>query len=385
MYKRSLETKLKELVLGYPVITLNGPRQSGKTTLVRSTFPNKPYVNFENLSVLERAMADPMGFLEKYPEGAIFDEIQRAPKLLSYIQVVVDEKNKKGMFILTGSHQLSLHASIAQSLAGRTAILSLLPMSIAELKIAGFSFPIDEILLKGGYPRIFKENLEPGMVYKSYLQTYIERDLRQLINIKDLSKFQKFLKLLAGRIGQIINFESLANDADVSSKTIKEWIGVLEASFVIFQLRPYFENFGKRVIKSPKIYFQDVGLASYLLNIENINQINRDPLRGNLIENLIILELMKYRFNIGKDANLYFFRDTRGNEVDVLFKKASSLIPIEIKSAKTFRKEFLKNLMFFHKTSKRSSKGFVVYLGKEEQRIKDFHLINYQNATKALL
>lgn len=385
MYSRLIATELEALAKKYPIVTVTGPRQSGKTTLVQYTFPNKPYANLEALDIQEMARIDPRAFLAQYPEGAILDEIQRVPSLLSYIQIIVDERQKKGMFILTGSHQLELHQAITQSLAGRTALLNLLPMSLAELSQAGIHISLDEVLLKGGYPRIYKDQLDPTKAYRNYFQTYIERDLRQLINIKDLTQFQRFVRTCAGRVGQLLNLEGIGNDVGVSSNTIKEWISILEASFILIRLQPYFENFGKRIIKSPKLYFTDVGLVSYLLGIENIEQIKRDPLRGNLVENLIVLELIKSRLNSGLDPQLYFFRDAQGHEVDLIFQSGNKLIPIEIKAAQTFNQEFLKNLEFFQNlVEDRCKGGYIIYAGTQEQTIKSFKLLNYSHAAQAI-
>ncbi|MBS0622204.1 MAG: ATP-binding protein [Verrucomicrobia bacterium] len=385
MYHRSITAELEALALSYPVVTIMGPRQSGKTTLVRHTFPNKSYVNLEAIDTQEMAHNDPRGFLEHYPEGAILDEIQRVPTLLSYIQLIVDESQKKGMFILTGSHQLELHQAVTQSLAGRTALLELLPLSLVELADAGIDTSLDEVLLKGGYPRIYKDQLDPTKAYRNYFQTYVERDLRQLIRVKDLVQFQRFVRLCAGRVGQLLNLESLGNDVGISSPTVKEWISILEASYILIRLQPYFENFGKRVVKAPKLYFTDVGLASYLLGIENSAQMARDPLRGNLVENLVVLELMKGRLNKGLDPQLYYFRDAHGHEVDLLFQTGHQLVPIEIKAAKTFHSAFLKNLEFFHKlTEERCNRGFLIYGGVQEQAIGPFHLLNYAHAARAV-
>ena len=382
MYKRLMENEVLEASKGYPIITLLGPRQSGKTTLVRKVFPEKKYYNLEALDTRELALQDPRKFLDNLKEGAILDEIQNAPELLSYIQVYVDEANKNGLFILTGSHQLQLHQAISQSLAGRTAIFTLLPMSIEELLHAGFNFSLDQYLLNGGYPRIHKEGLNPTQTYRSYYQSYIERDLRQLINLKDLSQFQNFLKICVGRVGQLLNYESLANDTGVSGATIKNWISILEASFVLFRLVPFYENFGKRHIKSPKIYFTDVGFASYLLGIEDEKQMQRDPLRGHLVENLVIVELMKMRLNKGLDPNLYFFRDTAGNEVDLLVQKGRQLIAVEIKASQTYNSSLLKNLKYFLKLAKEKVlSSYLVYAGDAEQKVGDIDLINYLNCS----
>lgn len=385
MFKRDIQNELKKSAKNFPVVTVMGPRQSGKTTLVRSIFPQKPYANLEDLDVRELAETDPRGFLEEYPDGAILDEVQRVPSLLSYIQVIVDEKKQKGQFILTGSHQIELHEAISQSLAGRTDLLSMFPMTINELKGAGIDMSIDEYLLYGFYPQIYKEDLNPTKVYRAYVKTYLERDVRRLINIKNLNLFQRFIKLCAGRAGQLLNTNSLANEVGVSSHTIQEWLSVLQASYLIVLLQPYFENFGKRVIKSAKLYFTDVGLLSYLLGIENIKQMSRDPLRGHLVENLVIMELIKARSNQGLEPQLYFYRDNQKNEVDVIFQKGHELVPIEIKSAKTFNQEFLKNLQFFQKITKgRSDRGFVIYCGEKEQNLHSNRLINFKKSSLSL-
>jgi len=383
MIKRELEKTLKKLIKKYPIVTLMGPRQSGKTTLAKSCFPKKPYCSLEDIDTRQFAEQDPRGFLARYPNGAILDEIQQAPFLLSYIQTIVDNDKRKGLFILTGSHQLQLSQGVSQSLAGRTALLTLLPLTLAELFKSSFNDEIDEQLVKGFYPGVYDNDLEPVVAYRSYLQTYIERDLRQLINIKDLSTFQRFLKLCAGRIGQILNKHSLANEVGVSSTTIESWISMLEASHIIIRLQPYFENLGKRIVKSPKLYFTDTGLASYLLDIHDARQMNRDPLRGNLIENLVFLELVKHSFNQGLDHQLYYFRDQHQNEVDFIHKSGSSLVPIEVKSAKTFHPEFLRGIEFFASIAKKKfSKGFVVYTGEHEQNIKNIKVLNYKNISK---
>jgi predicted AAA+ superfamily ATPase len=381
MFKREIETELQQLATDYPVITIIGPRQSGKTTLVQTSFPKKEYVNLEAPDIRELADTDPRGFLEKYPDGAILDEIQRVPKLLSYIQTIVDNDKRKGLFILTGSHQLELHQAISQSLAGRTALLTLLPMSLDELLKAGIDLSLDAVLIKGGFPRIYKDNLDPTKANRNYFQTYVERDLRQLINVKNLAQFERFIRICAGRIGQVLNMEEIGGEIGIASNTVKEWISILEASFIVFRLQPYFENFGKRIIKSPKLFFTDVGLATYLLGIENEIQISRDPLRGHLIENLVVLELLKWRLNHGLDPQLYYYRDVQKNEVDVIFKDGNNLIPIEIKASKTFNPEFLKKLHFFQKlVGKRAPKGYLIYNGEQEQAIHSIELLNYKRS-----
>lgn len=385
MFERKLTSYIKKLAKKYPVVTLMGPRQSGKTTLVRAAFPEKPYVNLEDSENRALATIDPKSFMEKYKQGAILDEIQRVPALLSYIQVLVDVADQKGLFILTGSHQAELHSVIAQSLAGRTSLLRLLPLSLQELRKATFQDSIEEIILQGGYPRIYKERLSIANAYSSYFQTYVERDVRQILQVKDILVFERFIKLLAGRVGQIVNYSSLAADVGVSSITIREWISVLEATYIIVRLEPYFENFGKRTIKSPKVYFTDTGLACFLLGIEEVEQLRQDSLYGSLFENWVVLELIKARYNQGKDPHLYFYRNVSGKEVDLLFQQGSRLVPIEIKSGKTFSSTFLSGLKYFHKeASARASGGVLIYGGDQLQKVDPFQLYPAERCSEIL-
>lgn len=375
--QKELESSAKQL----PIVTVLGPRQSGKTTLVRQTFPNKPYVNMESIHVREFAVNDPVAFLGQFPDGAILDEIQEAPSLLSYIQVRIDESKRKGEFILTSSHQIELHHAGSQSLAGRTAVLHLLPMSIEELLMAGIDKPLDVTLFEGGYPRVHLDHLDPTKTYASYVRTYLERDVRMILQVQNLGLFQKFIILCASRVGQIFNKESIAGEVGVSAKTIGNWLSILEACYIIYRLPPYFESFGKRVVKSPKIYFCDVGLVAYLLGIESVEQMARDPLRGNLFENLIVNELMKARFNRGLDPRLTFFQVAGRNEVDVLYQKGHQLIPIEIKSSMTFNSSFLSGIHNFRKIAQeKCAEGYVVYGGVEEGKVGIDSMINYRHA-----
>jgi predicted AAA+ superfamily ATPase len=369
--------ELLEAAGEYPVVTVFGPRQSGKTTLAQMTFPNKLYFSLEDPDLRMAAETDPRGFLANLPDGGVLDEIQRLPQLLSYIQGIVDRVKKSGIFILTGSHQPELHQSVSQSLAGRTAVMTLLPFSLTELRNYRKDWEPFELIVNGAYPRLHEEGLKPARFFNGYLQTYIERDVRALINLKDLRPFQQFLTLLAGRIGQIINYTSLSNDVGVSATTIKNWISVLKASFVVFELPPFFENIRKRVVKSPKIYFSDVGLASYLLGIETSDQMFRDPLRGGFYENLVILEILKTRLNCGKRPDLFFYRDTHGNEVDLVIKQGRKLIPLEIKSAATFTPDFLKGIDRFGKMAgDRCTPGFILYNGNEQYTLRGTRVIN---------
>lgn len=381
LIKRELEPELKSSAKQYPVVTITGPRQSGKTTLARRAFPRYRYVNLEEPDTRELAQSDPRAFLSGAEKGMILDEIQRVPELLSYIQGIVDNRKKKGQFILTGSRNFELMESVTQSLAGRTAILNLLPLSIAELKRTKLDNVVDQYLLKGFYPRVYAEKLDPYKAYRNYFQTYIERDLRSLISVKDLRAFQKFVTLCAGRVGQIFNASALSSEVGVSVPTISSWVSILQESYIVFLLPPYFTNVSKRLIRSPKIYFYDVGLAVYLLGIENLTQMSRDPLRGPLFENMVIVELMKHRFNGGLDHGLYFFRDDKQHEADVIIPFGTDLVAIEIKSSLTFHQDFLKGLKhirnFFKKKTVRS---IVVYAGTETQSGDEFSLLNYQDA-----
>lgn len=385
MIKRIIEDVLKNLANQYPVVTITGPRQSGKTTLIRNVFANKQYVNLESPDIRQFAVNDPKGFLAQY-NNAILDEIQRAPELLSYIQPIVDENKEQGQFIITGSQQFEVLNNISQSLAGRTALLKLLPFSISEIKNIVDVSLTNKLIYTGFYPRIYDMNLDPHQAIGDYIVTYVERDIRQLISIKDLNLFEKFLKLCAGRIGQLLNFQGLANDVGVSHTTVKSWISILEASYIIFLLPPWYNNFSKRLVKSPKLYFYDVGLASYLLGIENEKQVFRDPLRGNLFENLVVAEVLKYRFNKGKKSNLYFYRDSTGLEIDLIYETGRNIYPIEIKSGATISEDFFKNLTKFIKFDRLDIPygGAIFYGGNEIQERTDFKIYPVSKTTELL-
>ena len=319
MVEREITSRLVALFQQYPFVTVTGPRQSGKTTLCRSVFPDLAYVNLEAPDQREFAESDPRAFLARLSEGAILDEIQRVPSLLSYLQVIADEQRRNSLFVLTGSEQFRLSDAINQSLAGRTALLRLLPFSLAERQLIGASGEVDDILFSGFYPRIHDQGLDPRQALGDYFETYVERDVRQLSEIRNLSSFQRFVRLCAGRVGQVVNLSSLGADAGVTHTTAREWLTVLEASYIIFQLQPYRSNVRKRLVKSPKLYFYDVGLASYLIGIENAKQIATHPLRGPLFENVVVIEALKHRFNRGNQPNLSFFRNERGLECDLLY------------------------------------------------------------------
>lgn len=383
MFKRELTESLKGMAQKYPVVTLIGPRQSGKTTLACQTFPEYRYVNLEQTSMRLMAKEDPRGFLASNPPPLIIDEVQRCPELLSEIQVVSDSLNRNGAFILTGSQQLTLMQGVSQTLAGRTSILTLLPLSLRELALAGIEQKRDECLYFGGMPRIFDSNIEPNIYYRDYFRTYVERDVRDLIRIRDFDRFDIFVKLLAGRVGQILNTSSLAADVGVSNKTIAEWISVLEISNVVFKLRPWFGNVGKRLTKSPKIYFTDTGLAARLLGIETPEQVARDPLHGNLFENLVILETLKSAWNQNMPTEFFYFRTESGTELDLLFKSEGCWNAVEIKSSSTVNTDYFKN---FTKVASipefESMKKILVYSGDNIENFKGCRCVNYKDAGK---
>ena len=385
MIQREIQQQLLKLAAMYPVVTITGPRQSGKTTLAKMTFPQYRYVSLENFDIRQMAEADPRGFLKSYAPPVIFDEIQRVPKLLSFIQTAVDEDKSYGQYILTGSHQPALGAGVSQSLAGRTGILQLLPLSISEMTASGIIQERDQYLYSGFMPRLYDTTLDPKNLYRDYFSTYVEKDVRQMLNIKDLSQFETFVKLLAGRVGQLVNMASLAGDVGVSSQTLAQWLSVLEASFIVFQLPGYYENFGKRLIKSKKLYFTEVGLATWLLGINSPEQVARDPLFGGLFENMVVIEALKQRFNTGETAELYFIRDSQGLEADLLFRKNNqTLIPVEIKGGMTWNKDFCKNLLKFRKLSEKFQPGFVIYSGDLTPEIDGIRFLNFKDTGTAV-
>jgi hypothetical protein len=377
MFPREAEDCLRTLAQGYPLVALTGPRQSGKTTLARAVFPDLPYVSLENPVQLEFAETDPQGFFSKYAEGAVIDEAQRSPSLFQWLQGVVDMARKPGHFILTGSQQFGLMSGITQSLAGRVALLNLLPFSATELKgVDRLPAEIDDMLFQGAYPPIYDRGLEPSIWYANYVQTYLERDVRQLINVRDLGQFQKFLRLCAGRSGQLLNLSALGDEAGVSHNTARDWISVLEASFIVFRLPPFYRNYNKRLVKTPKLYFYDVGLVSWLLGIERSGQVGTHPLRGALFETWVVGEFMKKRLNSGRPANLSFWRDRAGHEIDLLVPDDAKVRPIEIKSGATINRDALRGLgKWAEVAGAEAGRPALIYAGSEMQQRGDVDIL----------
>ena len=338
--EREITPSLTRLFGQYPVVTVTGPRQSGKTTLCRAAFPHLAYFNLEAPDQRAFAESDPRGFLAQAGDGAILDEVQNVPELLSYIQVEVDERDRNGLFVLTGSEQFRLSRAISQSLAGRTALLRLLPFSLAERARTGSNMAIDEVIFSGFYPRILDQGLDPRQALGDYFETYVERDVRRSNEIRNISGFRTFVRLCAGRVGQLVNVSSLGSDAGVSHTTAREWLTILEASYIVFRLQPYHANIRKRLTKAPKLYFYDVGLASYLIGIEDARQVTTHPLRGSLFENVVVIEALKHRLNRGHQPNLWFFRDSSGLECDLLLEAGRGMAAIEAKSGSTVSGDF---------------------------------------------
>lgn len=376
MITRDIAPLAARLAAQYPVLTLTGPRQSGKTTLCRSLFAGKPYVTLEDPDIRRFAEDDPRGFLKGYEGGAIIDEIQRAPQLPSYLQGLVDADASPGRFILTGSHQFELMSQVSQSLAGRTAVLRLLPFSLAEVARVHPVPPLAQTMLTGFYPRIHDRGLDPSQALGDYFATYVDRDLRQLAAVHDLQRFERFVRLCAGRIGQLVNLTSLGNDAGVSHATARAWIDLLQTSYILHVLPPWFTNTSKRLVKSPKLYFHDVGLACWLLGLRTAEQVSRDPLYGSLFENLIVIEALKTRFNQGESAEMYFYRDATGNEVDLLLPSGRQFRAVEIKAGATVNADYFRGLNGFSAAFPQVLEGgSVVYGGDAAQSRGDWPVI----------
>ena len=383
MIDRLLKNELLRLSSSFSVVLLTGPRQSGKTTLCKSAFADYEYITLENLDIRLMVQSDPLGFLNNHRQGLIIDEAQHLPELFSYLQVVVDE-HKDYRYILTGSSNFSLLEKISQSLAGRAAILRLAPLSIPEL--VGFDLTdTDELMLKGFYPGVWGDGKEPYDVYSNYYATYIERDLRQLTNVRNLGAFQQFVRLLAGAVGCEFNAAKFANAIGVDLKTIQSWLNILEASYIVFKLQPYYNNIGKRIVKSQKVYFYDVGLASYLLSIENTTQLSVHPLRGNLFENMVVAEFVKRRLNMGRAPKLYFYRDASQKEVNLIEETAyNSFAAYEIKSAKRYSDEFAKGLNYLTQLYPEGCKErYVLYDGESEITSEKVSYLNFRTILKS--
>jgi len=383
MIKREISDKIKELSSKYPVIQITGPRQSGKTTLVKELFSDYEYKNLENLDQRLIAEEDPKRFLALGSgKKMIIDEVQEVPSLMSYIQTEVDEQKINSQFVITGSQNFKIAETVSQSLAGRVAIFELLPFSYSEISSTKFgSLSTEELVYTGFFPGIYKQNISPIDFYRNFTNTYVTKDVRQIKNIGNLSTFQRFLGLLAGRVGQVLNMSSLANDTGISAKTIEQWLSLLEASYLIIRLQPYFENTSKRLIKSPKIYFTDTGLVCYLLGIDSKEELEKHFIYGSLFENFVILDKLKHIFNSGENSRLYFWRDNKGVEVDLIEDRGLDKNLIEIKSSKTFNIDFVKNIKSVRKVleDRYTLNSYIVYDGDVEQEIHDSKIVNWRH------
>ena len=379
MLNRIIESKLLEMATKFPVIAITGPRQSGKTTLCKKLFKDYRYVSLENPDNKEFALSDPKGFLEEYNDNVIIDEVQNAPELFSYIQGIVDESKKTGQYILTGSQNFLLLEKISQTLAGRIYIYHLLPFSYSELNVKYKQVLLTHIF-KGGYPRIYDKDIHPSDFFPSYIQTYLERDVRTILNIKDINKFGMFVKICAGRIEQIFNSSNIANELGIDHKTVISWLSILEASCIVYRLQPWHTNFNKRTIKSPKIYFYDTGLACYLLGLKKESELKLHFAKGSLFENYVITEHLKNRLNIGLQLSSYFWRDSSGNEIDLLVEEAKTLKIVEIKSGKTIKTDFFKGLNKFEKLANNFIvKKLLVYGGNESQKRSHVQILSWKD------
>ncbi len=381
MFVRDIQDLLRYYGKQFRSVMLVGPRQSGKTTLAKMVFPTKKYVSLENPDERNLALNDPKAFLNRFPNGAILDEVQRAPELLNYLQEILDNTTEDGLFILTGSNNLLLQENVSQTLAGRIGVLDLYPLSYRELQNKEREYTLNELILRGFYPEIHQKNRNPALWYQSYLRTYVERDVRQIKNIDNAMLFFKFLRLCAGRVGQTVNMTALSNECGIDVKTVESWLSVLEKTFVIKMLPAYFNNFNKRLVKLPKLYFVDTGLACSLLSIKKESELDVSHFRGSLVENLIIMEFMKNNANLNLGQQFYFWRDNKGLEIDLIVQSANQLIATEIKSAQTFSSDFIKGLKKFNALSGEPG-GLLIYDGEMEFTSHD--LIKVANWKSAL-
>ncbi len=385
MFKRDIEERLRYFATKLPVVTILGPRQSGKTTIAKATFPEHTYISFEDIDRRSFATDDPRRFLREYENehGLILDEIQHVPDLLSYIQTYVDQERRNGYFILTGSQNFLVTQAISQTLAGRMAVLTLLPLSLKELIENKLIANYEQAIFYGGYPRIFEQKLLPQEWYPSYILNYIERDARQITQVVDLGAFQRFIKLCAGRIGQLLNISALATDAGINVHTARSWLSVLQASYIIVLLQPHFTNFSKRLIKAPKLYFLDTGIACNLLEIRSEQDLNTHYLRGGLFESMIINELYKQYYNKGAQPGLYFWRDSHGHEMDCIIDRGSILTPIEIKAGETIDSSYFDGLTYWNELAKANPEnGYIIYGGKENQSRSKGNVISWRSIHK---
>ena len=380
--ERELSAELLESSREMPLVAILGPRQSGKSTLAKLSFPEKEYISLEDIDAREFATQDPIGFLKKYKRGAIFDEIQRVPSLFSYLQTEVDNDDAPGRYILTGSHQFSLVERITQSLAGRIRLLRLLPLSFDELGVEDMN--LEKLMFCGMYPRIHHRNLRPSRWLADYFETYIQKDVRMIKNIGDLDKFVTFVKMLAARAGQILNLSSLGNDCGISHNTAQSWLTVLEGSYIVFTLQPHHKNFNKRLVKSPKVYFYDSGLLCYLLNITKESELATHSLRGGIFEGMMLTEILKYYYNIGMKPPLYFWRDKIGNEIDGLLEYSQELVPVEIKSGQTINASFFKGLNYWQKIASYQGAMYLLYGGDESYLRSGVHITSWRQVTHCL-
>lgn len=381
--KRDAEQTLHQLSNWYPIVAVTGPRQSGKTTLVRHLMADKPYVNLEDLDQREFAGTDPRGFLDQYPNGAILDEIHRVPTLLSYLQSLVDNDGRKGLFILTGSQQFGLRDHLAQTLAGRVGLLELLPLSLSELSYRTKPVTLAEQLWLGGYPRIRIEDIPPTVWLSDYVNTYLERDVRRLINVRNLTSFQRFLRMCAARTGQLLNLSALAADCGITHNTAKEWVSVLEASYIIYLLQPYHRNFGKRLVKTPKLYFLDTALAAWLVNIKSPEELSLGNLRGPLFENLVVSEILKWRLNRRQNKDIYFWRDSNGQEIDLIIEDGGGLLAVECKAGQTIAADWFAGIEKFLDIAG-SNQAWLIYGGEHNQQRKRVSVVGWQGLAAAL-
>lgn len=376
---RDLQVELERISKLYSVIVVTGPRQSGKTTLCKNVFKGYDYVDLDNATIREQTIATPEEFLKEHSKGIIIDEAQQYPELFSYIKVVADEI-PDCHFILTGSSNFALMEKVTQSLAGRAATLTLLPLSLKELGRRTKTIDTNTLLFNGGYPAVWAKKIPVQDVSRNYYNTYIERDVRLLLNVKDITKFQTFIRLCAGRVGTEFNASALSNEVGISVPTVNEWLSVLEASYIIFRLPPFYRNVGKRLIKTPKLYFCDTGLVCFLLGIENEKQLASHPLRGAIFENLVVLEFLKNRFNKGKLSNLFYYRDKSQREVDIVQEQGIELYAYEIKSAKSFNKDFLNNLNYLKTLlSNNLVSTQLIFDGEMEIHSKENGSVNFRN------